>query len=167
MQGMHTYRIAVLTLAVLIAGCSRSTTYVTPDGKVVVQQSGKPGQGQVTITGKDGAKMTMNAQGGKLPDDYPKDVPVAPNVKIVMSTSVNNAETQGVNLMLESTDTLDNLVAFYKKAIADNGWTIDSTTALSAEMTMFGASKDKRQLAVQIMDSNGKRTVTQTVATKP
>ncbi len=99
---MHTYRIAVLTLAALIAGCSRSATYVTPDGKVVVQQGGKPGQGQMTITGKDGSRMTMNAQGGKLPDDFPKDVPVPPNAKIVMSTSVNNAQTQGANLMLEN-----------------------------------------------------------------
>ncbi len=48
----------------------------------------------------------------------------------------------------------------------DNGWTIDSTTTLSAEMTMLGATKDKRQLAVQVIDAKDKRTVTETVATK-
>ena len=151
-------------MAVLIAGCSRSATYVTPDGKVVVSQ-GKPGEGQVTVTGKDGTKVTMNSQGGKVPDDYPKDVPVASNAKVVMSSSANTAQGPSSYLMLETADTADNLVAFYKKGLADNGWTISSTGTFG-EMSMIGASKDKRELAVQIVESNGKRAVTQTVATK-
>jgi len=160
---MYSSRIALLALAAFIGGCSRSATYVTPDGKVVVQ-NGKPGQGQVTISGKDG-KVTYNAEGGKVPDDYPKDVPVPGNVKVVMSTSANANGQQGYSLILESADTTDNLTAFYKKGLADNGWTIESTTS-TAEMTIFGASKEKRQLMVQIMDSNGKRSINQTVANK-
>src|SRR5258706_9794410 len=108
---MYTSRIALLTLAALIAGCSRSATYVTPDGKVVVQQGSKPGQ--VTYSGKDG-KVTIDASGTKLPDDYPKDVPVASPAKITMAMSANNGGAKTTNIVLESTDSLDNLVAFYK-----------------------------------------------------
>jgi hypothetical protein len=161
---MYTSRIALLTLAALIAGCSRSATYVTPDGKVVVQQGSKPGQGQVTYSGKDG-KVTIDASGTKLPDDYPKDVPVASNAKIVMASTVNNAQGQGSNLTLESTDSAENLIAFYKKGLADNGWTIN-TTATYGAVNMIGASKDKREAAIQVMEADGKRMVTQIVGTK-
>jgi len=147
-----------------MVGCSRSATYVTPDGKVVVQ-NGKPGQGQITISGKDGSKVSYNAEGGKVPDDYPKDVPVPSNVKVLMSTSANANGQQGYSLVLESADTTDNLTAFYKKGFVDNGWTVESTTS-TAEMTIFGASKDKRTMMVQIVDSNGKRSINQTVANK-
>jgi hypothetical protein len=163
---MSSSSIAVLTLTVLIAGCSRSVTFTTPDGKVVVAQSGKPGQSAVTVTGKDGSKMTIDASGTKLPDGYPKDMPVASPAKILMATSVNDGKTLGFHVMLESTETAENLAAFYKKGLADNGWTIGSTTVISAQMTMLTASKDNREVGIQILESEGKRTVTQTVATK-
>jgi hypothetical protein len=163
---MSSSSIAVLTLTVLIAGCSRSVTYTTPDGKVVVAQTGKPGGSAVTVTGKDGSKMTIDASGTKLPDGYPKDVPVASPAKIVMSTSMNDARSQGTYVVLESAETAENLAAFYKKGLTDNGWTISSTTVISAQMTMLTASKDNREAGIQILEADGKRTVTQTVATK-
>jgi hypothetical protein len=163
-QGMDTSRFALLlTLTGLIAGCSRSATYVTPDGKVLVQQSGKRAQGQVAHTGKEVNTVILNTQTGKLPDDYPKDVPLPGDAKVVMSTSASDARSFFV--ALESAAAADSLVAFYKKGLADNGWTIESTTPI-AGMARFAASKDKRQLTVSIGDQDGKRIVSQTVVTK-
>ena len=160
---MNTYRIAVISLALLLAACCRSKTVSTPNGDVKVEESGK--QSTVTFTGKDGEKMTIASEGTKLPDDYPKDVPVVSGAKIVMATSANTADSSGFSLILESADSFDKTVAFYKKAIADNGWKSDATVA-AEKMTMLSATKDTRQMVVQIGESDGKCSVTQTVGKK-
>ena len=161
---MFTYRIVVISLVLLLAGCNRSKTISTPGGDVKVEETGKAGQSAVTITGKNGESMTINSEGGKLPDDYPKDVPVA-HGKIVMATSVNSADNKGSSLVVESGDGLDKTVAFYKKGLADNGWKIDATVA-TQDMTMLTAAKDARQLVIQIGESEGKCSVTQSLGLK-
>ena len=147
-----------------MVGCNRSKTVSSPSGDVKVEETGKGGQSTVTFTGKNGESMTINSEGGKLPDDYPKDVPVASG-KIVMATSVNNADNKGSSLVLESADSLNKTVAFYKKGLADNGWKIDATIS-GENMTMLTADKDTRQLVLQIGESEGKCSVTQSLGVK-
>ena len=147
-----------------MVGCNRSKTVSSPSGDVKVEETGKAGQSTVTFTGKNGESMTINSEGGKLPDDYPKDVPVASG-KIVMATSVNNADNKGSSLVLESADSLNKTVAFYKKGLADNGWKIDATIS-GENMTMLTADKDTRQLVLQIGESEGKCSVTQSLGVK-
>jgi|ERR1700704_2021404 hypothetical protein len=161
---MFTHRIAVISLVLLMVGCNRSKTVSSPSGDVKVEETGKAGQSTVTFTGKNGESMTINSEGGKLPDDYPKDVPVASG-KIVMATSVNNADNKGSSLVLESADSLNKTVAFYKKGLADNGWKIDATIS-GENMTMLTADKDTRQLVLQIGESEGKCSVTQSLGVK-
>jgi hypothetical protein len=162
---MFTHRIVVIFLVLLVAGCNRSKTVSTPSGDVKVEESGKAGQSAVTFTGKNGETMTINSEGSKLPDDYPKDVPVASGAKIVMATSVNNADNKSSSLILESADGFDKTVAFYKKGLADHGWKIDATIS-GENMTMLTAAKDTRQLVVQIGESEGKCSVTQSLGVK-
>jgi hypothetical protein len=163
---MDTHILAVLSLTLLAAaGCSRSKTYSTPGGSVTVNDNGKTGQSAVTITGNNGEKMTINSEGTKLPDDYPKDVPVASGAKIVMATSVDNKTTKGSHLVLESTDSLDKITDFYKKGLADNGWKVNATLT-QPQMTIITAAKDNRELSLSVQQADGKSTITQSVATK-
>ena len=162
---MRTHQIAAVSLLLLVAGCNRSKTVSTPNGDVKVEESGNAGQSKVTFTGKNGESMTINSEGGKIPDDYPKDVPVASGAKIVMATSVNNTDNQGSSLVLEPPEGCDKTVAFYKKGLADNGWKTDSTIS-GEKMTMLTAAKDTRQLVIQIGESEGKCSVTQHLGTK-
>ncbi len=162
---MFTHRIVVISLVLFVAGCNRSNTVSTPSGDVKVEETGKAGQSTVTVTGKNGETMTINPEGSKLPDDYPKDVPVASGAKIVMATSVNNADNKGSSLVLESADSFDKTVAFYKKGLAENEWKIEATIS-GENMTMLTAAKDTRQLIVQIGESEGKCSVTQHLGVK-
>jgi len=162
---MTTYRIVALALLLALVGCSRSKTVSTHSGKVTVEETGKAGESAVTVKGNNGETLTINSSGAKLPDDYPKDVPVASGAKVVMAASVNNANNNGSNLVLESTDSLDKLLEFYKKGLADNGWKVEATIS-QEKMTMLTASKDKRALSVHIQEQEGKSTVTQTVGTR-
>ncbi|HXM43723.1 MAG TPA: hypothetical protein VN924_20985 [Bryobacteraceae bacterium] len=140
---------ARLATSLLFAGaaCSRSYTVSTPDGKVGYKEKGKDG-GTLTVTGKDGQTATLSFNQNKAPDDYPKDVPICNPAKVVLSHSVSDKNAR--NLMLESPDASDKIVDFYKKALDGNGWKT--------------ATKDQREVVLQITDSGGKRGVMQVVA---
>lgn len=144
------------------AACSRSKTYSTKEGRVTVEQQGKDA-GSVTFTGKNGEKVAINTNGGKMPDDYPKDVPVYEGTKVVMSQSASEKNTH--SLVLESGDAADKIAEFYKKGLDSNGWKTEGTMNMG-EMNMFTATKDKRQLVVQVMNSADKRTINQVISDK-
>lgn len=156
-------------LAALLAGCllfaaaacSRSHTVSTADGKVTYQEKGKDA-GTVTVTGKDGKTATLSFNQNKIPDDYPKDVPVY-SAKVVMSQSVS--EKNGRNLMLESSDAADKIAEYYKKELDRNGWKTETTVATSG-MHMLGANKDQKQIMIQITDSGDKRSIMQVLSDK-
>ena len=144
------------------AACSRSHSITTADGKVSYQEKGKDA-GTVTVTGKDGKTATMSFNENKVPGDYPKDVPVYSPSKVVMSQSAGEKNTH--TLMLESEDAADKVVDFYKKGLDSNGWKTESTMT-TAQLTILTATKEKRELSLQITDNGGKRGVMQVVADK-
>lgn len=150
-------------MAAAMTACQRSGSVSTPDGKVTYQEKGKD-SGSLTVTGKDGQKATLDFGGaGKVPDDYPKDVPVYKNAKVMMSTSV--AEKNGRSLVLESSDDTAKIAAFYKKELESGGWKIESTVA-AGEMNMVTATKDNRQAMIQIIGGEDKRSINQVLSDK-
>jgi hypothetical protein len=142
--------------------CSRGTTYTSKDGSVTVEKKG-PDQSSMTFTGKDGQKVEINTGGGKIPGDFPKDVPVYEGTKVVMSQSANEKNTH--TLVLESNDPAEKISDFYKKGLESNGWKIDASMNM-AQMNMVTASKDKRQAVVQVMNGPDKRTINQVLSDK-
>jgi hypothetical protein len=152
---------AIFTIAG--AGCSRSSTYSSKDGTVKVEQKGKDSS-SMTFTGKDGQKVVIDSGGGKVPDDYPKDLPVYAGAKVIMSQSATEKNTH--NLVLESSDPADKIADYYKKSLESNGWKIEGSMNMG-EMNMFTAVKDKRQAIVQVMNSSEKRTINQVLSDKP
>jgi hypothetical protein len=150
------------TLLLLGAGCSRTHTVTTGDGKVSYQEKGKDA-GTVTVTGKDGQTATVDFNQNKVPADYPKDVPIYTSAKIVMSQSASENNTR--NLVLESADGIDKIVDFYKKGLDSDGWKSESTMT-TAQLTMLTATKDQRQLVLRISDSGDKRGVMQILSDK-
>ena len=130
---------AVLALAVLMTGCSQSTKSASSEGTSTTEGS------------------------AKLPDDFPKDVTVPKTAKITMATAVNNGPSVGFQVAYDLPASTDAIVAFLKKGLTDNGWTVNQTSTLSATLTSMGATKERRELNVQIVDADGKRSVTETV----
>jgi hypothetical protein len=152
----------VTCLLCAAAACSRTHTVSTAGGKVSYQEKGKDG-GTVTVTGKDGQTATLNFNQNKVPDDYPRDVPIYTPSKVVMSQSTTEQNTR--NLMLESPDGMDKIVDFYKKGLDSNGWKTESNIT-TAQLTMLTATKDQRQLTLQITGNDGKRGVMQILTDK-
>ncbi len=134
----------------------------TSGGTVTYQDKGKDSTA-ITVTGKDGKTASLTFNQNKAPDDYPKDVPIYSPAKVVMSQSGSDKNAR--NLVLESPDAVDKIVDFYKKGLDSNGWKTESTMT-TPQMTMFTATKDNRQLLLQISDSGGKRGVMQVISDK-
>lgn len=155
---------ALLAASLLCAGaaCSRTHTITTSNGKVSYREKGKDA-GTVTVTGKDGKTATLSFNQNKVPDDYPKDVPIYSPAKVVMSQSASDKNAR--NLMLEASDGADKIGDFYKKGLESNGWKTE-TTMNTGQLTMYTATKDQRSLTLQITDSGNKRNVMQVVADK-
>ena len=155
--------ICAIAAASAVAGCNRGTTYTSKDGSVTVEKKGGD-RSSMTFTGKDGQKVEIDTGGGKVPNDFPKDMPVYECTKVVMSQSAN--EKHAHTLMLESGDPAGKIADFYKKGLESNGWKIEASIN-TAEMNMVTASKDQRQAVVQVMNGPDKRTINQVLSDKP
>jgi hypothetical protein len=63
---------------------------------------------------------TVTNADGSQPADYPKDAPIYTPSEVVMAQTLS--EKNARNLTLASTDSVDNIAGFYKKALDGNGW---------------------------------------------
>jgi hypothetical protein len=155
----------VCIVAAVLAGgaCRRSTTYTSKDGSVTVEKKGNGDAASMTFTGKNGEKVSLDMSGGKVPDDYPKDMPVYEGTKVVMSQT--SSEKHTASLVLESMDPAEKIADFYKKGLESNGWKIEGTMNMG-QMNMFTASKEKRQAVVQIVNNADKRQISQVLSDK-
>ena len=153
-----TLGICAISLALAGVGCSRSSTYHSKDGSVTVEKKGGGEATSMTFTGKNGEKVSLDVNGGKMPDDYPKDMPVYEGTKVVMSQSANEKNTH--SLVLESKDPADKIAEYYKKGLESSGWKIEGTMNMG-QMNMLTAKKDNRQAVVQIVNDTEKRTISQ------
>src|ERR1700675_3157903 len=111
--------IVAVTLTIAGVACRRSSTYTVKDGSLTVEQKGTEA-GSMTFTGKNGETGAINMNGGKVPDDYPKDVPLYEGTKVIMSNSAS--EKHARHLILESKDPADKIAEYYKKGLDANGW---------------------------------------------
>jgi len=152
----------LICLALALTGCKKSATYSTSDGSVTVEQKGGDAS-SMTFASKDGKSVTMNVGGGKIPDDYPKDIPVYPGAKVTLTQSLSEKNTR--TLMLETADAADKITEFYKKGLESNGWKVENTM-MSGDMNMLTAAKENRQAVLQIMNGGDKRTVNQVISDK-
>jgi hypothetical protein len=162
---MKSLKISVLCLVLAQIGCSRSKTVSTSNGEVKVEQGKNAEQSTVTFTDNKGEKVTVASEGGKLPDDYPKDAPVVGGAKVIMASATKSGDINSYSLVLESPDSFDNTVAFYKKELGNNKWKSEANVS-SEKMTILTASKDTRNLVVQVTEADGKCSVTQTLTKK-
>jgi hypothetical protein len=154
----------LFALAALLAApaCNRSHSISTSDGKVTVTEKGKDAA-SMTFTGKNGEKVTLDVNSGKIPADYPSDAPVYKDAKVTLSQTVS--EKNARILMLEAKDAADKIAAFYKSGLEAGGWKIENTATMG-EISIMTAVKENRQFTVQVTNSGDHRTIHQTVADK-
>ena len=113
-------------------------------------------EGGASFKGKDsqGRDVIYDARSGKVPDDWPKDIPVYPNTKVTASLQGSGSRT----LMLESQDSPDKVIEFYKSKLAS----LSEDAVMNTDGTWLVLFKDKpgkRSVIVTVSPNNDKTSV--------
>ena len=150
---------AAIVAAILLAGAAcRKREYVGPHGEQVEYDSkGK----NVTVKTADGS-VVVSGEGVKLPEDFPKDVPVYPGAKIVSAVSAGRTDTSGHMATFQSSDAPEKVAAFYKSKFST--WQVKMEMSSGGGKVLLLQSADgKRSITVVANPANGETTVTLTV----
>lgn len=146
---------------VTLAGCGQSIGEKMTE-KMIESQMGENADidlknGSVRVTTDEG---TFDMGGAKLPDDWPTDAPVYAGAKITYSASMNPVTGKaGKAVMFTTTDTAAKVLAYYKGALADEGW-VTSSMMEGQGTSIITATKDDRVLSLMITTSGGETSVT-------
>jgi hypothetical protein len=151
----------ILAAAVIgfLCACSHSHTYTTSNGSVSIDQS-KDGASSIHAVGKDGASVDIGTN--KPITDYPSDVPLYSGKSVM---DVKSGEKHSRVIMVQTPDSMDKISDFYKSKLADNGWKVETSMNME-KMVMYKASKENRDLVVQIGSDNGQQSISHTLADK-
>ena len=113
----------------------------------------------LSMPGADGNVMVVGGDDAKIPDTFPKDVPLYPGIKLLVVQSM--PEQQGYIIQARSDDSVDKVLAYLKKEVAAQGW--QETLAMSQPgdppMQMIGYSKDNRVLHFVLNAEDGKTVI--------
>jgi len=122
------------------------------------------GGGTITVTGEEGDTYQYSAGDSvALPDSWPTDVPVIDGAKLSYAGSSNPADGEAATMVsLTVSKSLAEVSAYYKEALADNGWTVESTVDMGTTM-MLAATKEEREVGLYIVGEKGDTAVTITI----
>ena len=161
---MHKTTLAVgaaLSLLFIASACSHSRTIKTQDGSVTVEQGKNGANSSLHAEGKDGTSLDINT--GKAITDYPTDVPLYSGKSTM---DMKSGEKHARTVILQTPDSIGKISDFYKSELESKGWKVE-TTLTTERMAMYKASKDNREMVVQIGTDNGQQsTISQTIADK-
>ncbi len=96
----------------------------------------------------------MAAQGGSnlaVPTGFPDDIPMYPQINIVAASQM---PSQGFMLQGLTSDTVDQVAAFYVARMTAAGWTHESPQQ-AANMKVLPFKKDKRTASVNLIGAQG------------
>lgn len=172
---------SVIAVAVVLTGCGGkvaeeiSTKAVekaveknlSADGeKVDVDLDAEGDSFSMTVSGGDGqTQMTMGAQ-AKVPDGFPKDVPLYPGMAMQMAMS-GGAEN-AFSLQATTKDSLDKVAAYYKAQAEKQGWSEEMSMNQGGDqpMKMLNYSKEGRVINLVLAVADGETQISLTTATE-
>ena len=148
-------------------GCRKASEKLAE--KMIEKSSG--GKAQVSIDGdrisvktKDGEMETAAGGNATIPADFPKDVLVLKDAKILATTKVPDA----FSVQMQSAETVEKLVSRYEAEMKAQGWAQEASYN-TGDATILSYSKDKgsRQASVVISkDDKGAQVVVTAGRTK-
>ena len=112
----------------------------------------------VTSTSADGTTV-VSGEGAKVPDEFPKDIPVYAGVKVLSASSSPKEATFTLNL--QSNDPVKTVAEYYAKEMVAQGWKETQKMEESGDnpMIMLNYEKDNRIAMIHAMNDGGKATI--------
>ncbi len=115
-------------------------------GEKVDLDLSKSEEGKFSVKSEDGEFNLQIGEDVKIPEDFPKDIPVYKGAKALGSMGMPGG---GTMLTLKTEDAVDKVSGYYKKAMVDEGWKITSNISMGPAV-MMGCEKDGRSAMVNI-----------------
>jgi hypothetical protein len=143
--------IALLALALFaLTGCDMLAKKAVESATgVKVDENNK----SVTITDKDGQKLSTSSEEGKVPDGLPADVPVYSGT-IKNSATMEAGEDTSYSFAVETDDDVATVVSWYKPKLTEKEWKISSTVT-SGDSGMISAEKgENNKLVITVSKDN-------------
>jgi hypothetical protein len=158
MKKLLTSLAASSVLLLMGAGCGQTAVETGTEAQI---NAGLKGQGTVDISdntynykSKTGDTYSMG-ENVKIPDDFPKDVPVYPGAKVM--TAIITGADGGASLTMTTSDPVDKVSAWYQDQLKD--WTKAATYAYAGGETR-SFTKDKDAISLSVTGENDLTTVT-------
>ena len=137
--------ILLLFAATLVLACGgNEKTIETEEGTFTVETE----DGGVRISGEEegvGEVTGLFGENAKIPDGFPKDVPVYPGSEVSDATVAGAA----VLIRLRTGDDFEKVVAFYREKLAEEGWSLTPEREFSGGRVL-PVEKEGRKGAAQI-----------------
>lgn len=156
--------LAMLAVPLIIGGCGKSPEEKAIEKFVEKKSGGKVSvdmsQGKVTV--KEGNATITSGGNVKVPDAFPKDVPVYPDTEILSSV----ASSDIVHLTLISKDSIEKIVASYKEKMKQGGWKETGSFAIGGNTVTMAYEKDNRNATIAVSQDKGKSAIQLQVAQK-
>ncbi len=145
----------VIVLAVVAGAANRFMGKSAAEKAMEAATGGKvsvdAGSGDVTVKTDEGTWSTSD----KLPADFPNDVPLYPGATVQGSVASAQQQGGGYYAGLETTDSINKVVSWYKAEVAASGWTVSTNLEVDGGL-MLGGTKDTRELVVTISKQDNK-----------
>ncbi len=159
---------ATIACVLVLSACGGGdeTTITTADGKdVTIKSSGDGEDANISIKGENGETATFNAGASAAGGTLPAGVAAYPGAKSTMTMSGSEGGKKGGVAVLETTDSPDKVIAFYKAEATSKGLTKDVVEANSnsegeVASTYSAKSGDGTGLVVTAAQKDGKTTIT-------
>lgn len=152
------FGLAVFVLAVILSGCGKSISQQVgeqmAENAIESSTGGKAdvdiNQGDVTIKTEEGESQYSASGEAKLPEGFPKELVVADDAKIIISSSAAGGMTVSYTTASEQAVIFEK----YKTDLADSGWKkeVEVDSGDSGKMASF--SKDKNNASVTINENS-------------
>ena len=160
--------LVVAVAALAVTGCGKKVSESITE-KMVERAMAKDGvkgkvnisDGQVTMETKDGKTTISTGAGAQVPETFPKDVHVYAGAKVTACMTVPG----GQNLILESKDSVDKIVAAYKGKMIGAGWKEEMSMNQEAS-SMLVYKKEPRTASIVVSQAGDTSQITLTVAEK-
>jgi len=152
-------RISVIAMSIFaiaaVTSCkSKTETYTSDKGSVKVDSEGE--KADITITTEKGETYSMSVNKGELPKNWPSDIPVIPEGKILFAQSDSKGDMQ--QLSIETKTSMTDCLEFYKNIFNTQGWNVGNSMNMH-NMQILNAKKDNRELMLQITEDDDKTIV--------
>jgi hypothetical protein len=151
------------TVVVMAAGCKRLAERARDkaEEKAIEQQTG----GQVKLDTEKGTMRIVTdagavsvGAGSKVPDDFPKSVPIYPGSTVAFSATTSETGKEAWTVSLETHDSKEAVAAYYKSNLG--GFTLASNMELGTSIMQVWQSPKYDATLIMATEADGKTSIT-------